>query len=161
MVEGFLKSGSRSQLLVAGHTPDTPWFHGMKNRAEGKNVTFLGLVKDQALLDQIIMNARAYMHGHSLGGINPALVRVTGMNKPSICIDTRFNREVVEAPNGRLQASLFSNDPASVAEAIRTFESKELSYNQEAQLLGETIRKKMSWENIYQQYKIFFNECLA
>jgi glycosyltransferase involved in cell wall biosynthesis len=148
-------------LLVAGHTPDTPWFNEMKKRAEGKNVTFLGLVKDQEYLTQIILNARAYLHGHSLGGINPALVKVTGMDKAAICIDTVFNREVVEYPNNKLQACLFDKNPGSVSKAIHEFEKSEDYYVQEAKILGQTIRKTMSWENIYQQYNKFIKELLA
>jgi glycosyltransferase involved in cell wall biosynthesis len=160
MVDGFIRSGSQSHLLVAGHTPDTAWFFDMKNRAQGKNVTFLGLVRDQGELNQIILHARAYLHGHSLGGINPALVRVTGMDKPVICIDTVYNREVVEMPNGKLQACVFEKDPESVARAIRVFEGDEVKYNEQAAVLGARIRASMSWETIYQKYKAFFLECL-
>jgi glycosyltransferase involved in cell wall biosynthesis len=160
MVDGFIKSGSRSHLVVAGHTPNTKWFYDMKERSMGKNVTFLGLVKDQYALTQIILNCRAYLHGHSLGGINPALVRVTGMDKPAICIDTVFNREVVEDPNRRLQAVLFEKDVDSVSEAINNFEKCQGDYEKEAVLLGRKIRETMSWEIIYQKYKTFFEECL-
>jgi len=156
MVEGFIGSRSNSHLLVAGHIPNTPWFHEMKERALNERVTFLGLVRDQDLLNQLILHARAYLHGHSLGGINPALVRVTGMDTPSICVDTVFNREVVEMPNKRLQACLFQKSSRSVAEAIDMFETGEHAYRKEAAKLGETIRKTMSWEFIYRQYKVSF-----
>jgi glycosyltransferase involved in cell wall biosynthesis len=95
-----------------------------------------------------------------LGGINPALVRVTGMDKPAICIDTVFNREVVEDPNRRLQAVLFEKDVDSVSEAINNFEKCQGDYEKEAVLLGRKIRETMSWEIIYQKYKTFFEECL-
>ena len=161
MVDGFIQSGSKSQLLIAGHTPDTPWFRTMRARAEGRNVTFLGLVRDQSELNQLILHARAYLHGHSLGGINPALVRVTGMDTPAICVDTVFNREVVETPNRRLQACVFQKNPDSVAAAIRKFESNEMNCRSDAAELGQTIRSTMSWEIIYQQYKHYFEECCS
>jgi glycosyltransferase involved in cell wall biosynthesis len=159
MVDGFIRSGSKSQLLIAGHTPDTPWFKAMKARAEGKNVTFLGLVRDQSELTQIILHARAYLHGHSLGGINPALVRVTGMDTPAICVDTIFNREVVETPNNRLQACVYAKNPDSMAAAIRNFETNEGTCRSDATELGKTIRSTMSWEIIYRQYKSYFEGC--
>jgi glycosyltransferase involved in cell wall biosynthesis len=161
MVDGFIQSGSKSQLLIAGHTPDTPWFRTMRARAEGRNVTFLGLVRDQSELNQLILHARAYLHGHSLGGINPALVRVTGMDTPAICVDTVFNREVVETPNRRLQACVFEKNPDSLAAAIRKFESNEMNCRNDAAELGQTIRSTMSWEIIYQQYKHYFEECCS
>ena len=159
MVDGFIESGSTSHLLVAGHTPDTPWFNSMKKRSQGHNVTFLGLVRDQGLLNQLILGARAYLHGHSLGGINPALVRVTGMGIPTICVDTVFNREVVESPDKTLQACVFQKKPASVANAIREFENRENFHRIAATCLGERIRTTMSWDIIYQQYKTFFERC--
>ncbi len=159
MVDGFIHSSSKSHLVVAGHTPDTPWFHAMTKRAEGKNVTFLGLVRDQVYLNQLILNARAYLHGHSLGGINPALVRVTGMDKPAIVVDTVFNREVVEYPNKKLQACVFAKNTGSIAGAIQLFERKEKHYANEAVELGATIRETMSWEKIYLKYKEYFESC--
>jgi len=153
MVDGFIESNSKSHLIIAGHTPNSKWFHDMKNRAEGKNITFLGLVKDQDYLNQLILSAKAYLHGHSLGGINPALVRITGMDIPTIAIDTIFNREVLESPNDELQANVFQKNPSSVAYAIREFENNEEHYKSKAKDLGKTIRETMSWERIYQQYR--------
>jgi len=160
MVDGFLQSKTQSHLLIAGHTPTTKWFHAMRERSRGTRVTFLGLVQDQALLTQLILGARAYLHGHSLGGINPALVRVTGLGTPTICVDTVFNREVVEYPCNKLQACVFNKSPASVAEAINDFEQREEECRQQAAELRIAIRETMSWEVIYQTYRAFFEECL-
>jgi glycosyltransferase involved in cell wall biosynthesis len=161
MVDGFIQSRSRSHLLIAGHTPDTLWYHAMVERSRGHNVTFLGLVKDQNELNQLILNARGYLHGHSLGGINSALVRVVGANQPVICVDTVFNREVVEYPNSKLQARLFDKTADSVSTAIRDFEAHELDARRQAHELGATIRSTMSWESIYDQYRTFFAECFG
>ena len=153
LIEGFIKSKSESHLVLAGHIPDNKWFMALKERTEGNNITFLGLIKDQDYLNQILLNAKAYLHGHSLGGINPALVRVVGMDKPAICVDTVFNREVVEYPNGKVQACLFQKNADSVANEINKFESNEIYYLSQAKELGSKIREMMSWENIYQKYK--------
>jgi len=161
IVDGFIKSNSKSHLIIAGHTPNSKWFYEIKKKSNDKNVTFLGLVKDQNYLTQIILNAKAYLHGHSLGGINPALVRVTALNVPVICVDTVFNREVVENPNCKLQATVFNKDPNSVANAIIMFE-KELSRKMiDANELGQKIRETMSWEDIYEQYLKYFEKLMA
>ena len=161
MVEGFLKSKSRRHLLVAGHLPDSKWFRSLEETAKGKNVTFLGLVRDQELLTQIILHSKAYFHGHSLGGINPALVRVVGLDVPTICVDTVFNREVVEQPNKKLQACMFQKKPDSFAEAVKSFEANEGFYVAEAFGLGKTVRISMSWEEIYKKYKGLLEQCIA
>lgn len=158
LVDGFIKSGSKNTLLIAGHIPSNSWFTDLQKKAEGHNVFWLGLVKDQEYLNQVLINAKAYLHGHSLGGINPALVRATGMDVPAIAIDTIFNREVLESPNKKLQACLFQKDPISVASAIKEFEIMEDHYRSEAKILGKTIRGTMSWEAIYHQYLKYFLE---
>lgn len=161
MVEGFLKSATQSHLLIAGHTPNTKWFHRMRERTEGTRVKFLGLVKDQDLLTQLILGARAILHGHSLGGINPALVRVTGLGTPAICVDTVFNREVVEDPCNTLQACLFEKNPDSVAAALAEFEQREEHYREQASRLATAVRSQMSWETIYRAYKRLFQASLG
>lgn len=152
LVEGFLRSGSERTLLLAGHTPENAYVAGIKRMAEGRAVHFLGLIKDQDTLTRLIQHARAYLHGHSLGGINPALVRVVGLDVPALCVDTVYNREVVEEPNHAEQAVLFSRDPDAVAEGIRRFEKDEQAWREKARALGATVRRDMSWENIYQKY---------
>ena len=160
LVDGFIKSKSKHPLLIAGHIPTNKWFSDLQKRAQGQNVYWLGLIKDQEYLSQVLLNARAYLHGHSLGGINPALVRVTGMDIPAIAVDTIFNREVLENPNKKLQACLFQKNSSSVASAIKEFEMDEEKYFKDAKDLGNTIRKTMSWEIIYEQYKKYFYEIL-
>lgn len=161
MIDGFIRSKTKSDLVLAGHIPDNRWFRNLRQRSEGHNVSFLGLIQDQDYLTQVILNARGYLHGHSLGGINPALVRVVGIDKPVISLDTVFNREVVEYPNQKLQACVFQRNPDSVAQAIQQFEKNESHYISEARELGAKVREIMSWEQIYQKYKRFLEECVA
>jgi rhamnosyltransferase len=156
MVDGFIQSNSTSQLIIAGHIPNNIWFTKMFENIKDQNVTFLGLVKDQKYLTQLILNCRAYLHGHSLGGINPALVRVTGLGIPAICVDTIFNREVVEDLNGKLQACLFQKNPFSVSQAINEFEQHESKCREDSIILSNAVKEKMSWEKIYQEYKTEF-----
>ncbi len=156
MIDGYISSDSKIPLLIAGHIPNSSWFKELETRSKGKNVLFLGLIKDQHYLTQVILSCKAYLHGHSLGGINPALVRVTGLDKPVICIDTIYNREVVENPNGKLQALTFTRSKDSVCSAIKLFENNEVFYIKQAKELGVKIRETMSWEQIYQQFLTHF-----
>jgi rhamnosyltransferase len=160
IVDGFISSHSKSHLLVAGHLPDTKWFKSLNERSKNMNVIFLGLIKDQFELNQLILNCKAYLHGHSLGGINSALVRVVGQNRPVICVDTPFNREVVEYPNNELQAIVFEKSSNSVSDSIRIFENNEEKFIKSSFDLGEKVRNTMSWDNIYEGYKKLYNQML-
>jgi glycosyltransferase involved in cell wall biosynthesis len=57
-------------------------------------IRFLGGIYDPELLDQLYANARTYIHGHSVGGTNPSLLRAMGAGAPVLAFDCEFNREV-------------------------------------------------------------------
>ena len=65
---------------------------------------WLGHVHDQELLTQFWSNCGVYVHGHSVGGTNPALLQALGAGAPTLALDTRFNREVIDAPEQLYQA---------------------------------------------------------
>ena len=56
---------------------------------------FLGGVWDQDLLDQLYANCLTYLHGHSVGGTNPSLLRAIGAGAATDAFDVSFNREVL------------------------------------------------------------------
>jgi hypothetical protein len=82
-------------------------------------------VWDQELLDQLYANAATYLHGHSVGGTNPSLLRAMGAGAATIAYDVAFNREVA-ADSGRYftvaddvaaQLEAAEADPAGLAVA--------------------------------------------
>lgn len=64
-------AGTDSRLVVAGH---------VDNR------------RDYALL---VCESLAYLHGHSVGGINPSLLEAMGCGARVVALDTPFNREAL------------------------------------------------------------------
>jgi glycosyltransferase involved in cell wall biosynthesis len=56
----------------------------------------LGHLSDQDLLASLWAYCGAYLHGHSVGGTNPALVQAMGMGAPTVALDTVYNREVLQ-----------------------------------------------------------------
>ena len=63
--------------------------------ASDPRVHLLGGVWDQELLDQLYAGALSYVHGHSVGGTNPSLLRAMGAGTAVIGFDSVFNHEVV------------------------------------------------------------------
>jgi hypothetical protein len=59
-----------------------------------QRVHFLGAVWDQEQLDQLYANCATYLHGHSVGGTNPSLLRAIGAGAAVLAYDVDFNREV-------------------------------------------------------------------
>jgi glycosyltransferase involved in cell wall biosynthesis len=82
-----------------------------------ERVRFLGGVWDQELLDQLYANCATYLHGHSVGGTNPSLLRAIGAGAAVTAFDVDFNREVVR-DSGR-----FFRTPQDVARAVAAVEA--------------------------------------
>lgn len=113
VVRGYAGSGSRNPLVVVGSAPygDTH-VSDIRAAAGDSDTRFVGAVWDQDLLNQLYAGALSYLHGHSVGGTNPSLLRALGCAAPVTAFDVNFNREVT-AGHAR-----FFRDAASVAEAI-------------------------------------------
>jgi hypothetical protein len=53
-------------------------------------------VWDQDLLSAMYAGALTYVHGHSVGGTNPSLLRAMGGGAAPLAFDVSFNREVAQ-----------------------------------------------------------------
>lgn len=95
-VHGYTISEESRPLLVVGSAPYSQWYidRVQEVAAESPSVRLLGGIYDQELLDQLYANARTYIHGHSVGGTNPSLLRAMGAGAPVLAYDCEFNREV-------------------------------------------------------------------
>ncbi|GAB2504877.1 glycosyltransferase [Promicromonospora xylanilytica] len=97
IVEGYVASGAVRPLVVVG---SAPYAHEYTERitalaAGDPRVRLLGGVWDQSLLDQLYVGALTYLHGHSVGGTNPSLLRAIGGGTATAAYDVAFNREVL------------------------------------------------------------------
>ena len=95
-VHGYTISEETRPLLVVGSAPYSQWYIDRVREvaADHPSVRLLGAIYDRGLLDQLYANARTYIHGHSVGGTNPSLLRAMGAGAPVLAYDCEFNREV-------------------------------------------------------------------
>lgn len=97
IVEGYRASAARLPLVVVG---SAPYAANHITRisdlaASDSRIRMLGSVWDQDQLDQLYTHANTYLHGHSVGGTNPSLLRAMGAGTKVIAWDVVFNREVL------------------------------------------------------------------
>lgn len=97
IVEAYVASRASRPLVVVGGAPYSDTYTSAIHAAADARVRFLGSVWDQTLLDQLYANAFTYVHGHSVGGTNPSLLRALGAGAPTIAYDVSFNREVLQS----------------------------------------------------------------
>ena len=95
IVEGYCASRATRPLVVVGSAPySDAYTERVRSLADGR-VRLLGGVWDQDLLDQLYAGSLSYLHGHSVGGTNPSLLRAIGASAAVTAFDVSFNREVV------------------------------------------------------------------
>jgi glycosyltransferase involved in cell wall biosynthesis len=96
IVDGYRQSGAELPLVVVGSAPYADEHTARIHSLADERVHFTGGVWDQDLLDQLYANCVTYLHGHSVGGTNPSLLRAIGAGAAAIAFDVNFNREVTE-----------------------------------------------------------------
>ncbi|MCR8670847.1 DUF1972 domain-containing protein [Agrococcus sp. HG114] len=98
IVRGYRSSRAALPLAVVGSAPySAAYTQQVRETADDDpRIRLLGGVYDQAVLDALYAYARTYVHGHSVGGTNPSLLRAMGAGAAVIAYDVDFNREVLD-----------------------------------------------------------------
>ncbi|GIG19676.1 glycosyl transferase [Cellulomonas chitinilytica] len=117
VVEGYVASGARLPLVVVGSAPYADEYTARVHALADDRVRLLGGVWDPELLDTLYAHARTYLHGHSVGGTNPSLLRAIGAGTATVAYDVGFNREVLR-DDGR-----YFGSPADVATQVEAAEA--------------------------------------
>ena len=93
----MLEAGRRTgrPVVVVGSNPGSELDARLRAQHAPPAVHMLGHVADQDLLASLWAHCGVYLHGHSVGGTNPALVQAMGMGAPTVALDTVYNREVL------------------------------------------------------------------
>lgn len=96
IIDGFVSSSARLPLIVVGRAAYSHAYDAQIRVAAGHDprVHLVGAIWDEDLLNQLYGNCLTYLHGHSVGGTNPSLLRALGAGASVIAYDVAFNREV-------------------------------------------------------------------
>jgi glycosyltransferase involved in cell wall biosynthesis len=102
MVAGYRRSTAQRPFIVVGGVPYGDAYTDRIRAAAGEDprIRLIGPVWDQTLLDQLYANAYTYLHGHSVGGTNPSLLRAIGAGTATLAYDVVFNHEVLRDAGG-------------------------------------------------------------
>ena len=74
MVTAFSRRGRGVRLVVLGNLDSGNAYHLAVKAAASEEVQFLGAIYRSEKVSALRFHARAYLHGHSVGGTNPSLV---------------------------------------------------------------------------------------
>lgn len=113
IVSAFSRTKRREKLVVLGdYGDDTGGYTRLVREAAGDGVVFLGAIYDAPIVQALRAHARAYVHGHRVGGTNPSLVESLAAGSPVLAHDNEFNRWVAG------QSAFYFSTEESCAEAF-------------------------------------------
>lgn len=151
VIKTFSKKKRNHMLVILGNYEKSNSYQKKVLNIAGYEVLFLGAIYDKRILDVLRLNAKLYIHGHSVGGTNPALIEAMASGLAVLAHDNHFNRWVVGN-----DAHYFLNE-------------KELEQKLDYLLLNNKEIKKMSkssfirykenfkWEKILVEYEKVFD----
>jgi len=154
IVAGYVRSNARLPLVVVGSAPYAAEYTRRveSSAADDARVRLVGGMYDQDLLDQLYAGALTYLHGHSVGGTNPSLLRAMGGGSAVVAWDVSFNREVA-GEHGR-----YFTDDASLAAMIEAAESSPDDTQHAGVALREVVRTNYRWDDVAVAYEALAGE---
>ncbi len=111
----------------------------------------MGHVGSSDDVKELHCNCYGYIHGHSVGGTNPALLKALGYGNFVLALNTSFNREVVGQ-----HGVLFENDPADLADKLGYFEEHPDEVARYRKRAPQRIIDEYSWDHVTDQYEDYF-----
>lgn len=155
IVEGFKKAATRRVLAIAGEANYRAKFIEDLKATAGDRVRFLGHVDDLGHVKELHCGAYAYIHGHMMGGTNPALLKALGFGNCILAHDNPFNAEVIGG------AGLLFRDADDLARKIELIEQKPEVAERLRRAAPERIRARYTWDHITDQYEELFYQLAA
>jgi glycosyltransferase involved in cell wall biosynthesis len=149
IVAGYRRSVARRPLIVVGSAPYSDAYTARVRElaANDPRIRILGGIWDQGLLDQLYANALTYVHGHSVGGTNPSLLRAMGAGTAVIAFDVVFNREVL-GPDG-----VFFTDESSLPDALIDAEADPVGRVRAGDRLRDRAAGRYQWDQVADGYE--------
>ncbi|WP_138731712.1 DUF1972 domain-containing protein [Modestobacter excelsi] len=146
IVDGYRRSGATLPLVVVGSAPYADQYTRQVRELADDRVRFLGGVWDQELLDQLYANCATYLHGHSVGGTNPSLLRAIGAGAATIAFDVAFNREVLRT-SGR-----YFSTPDDVAVEVTAAEADPAAVRRDGNS-ARVMAARYDWDDVATRYE--------
>ncbi|MGI4730130.1 MAG: DUF1972 domain-containing protein [Janthinobacterium lividum] len=155
VVRSFAVAPRATQLVVLGRIdPDKP-YHRAVTQAAGERVIFPGPIYDQDRIRSLRFHARAYVHGHQVGGTNPSLVEALGAGNAVIAHDNRFNRWTAGP------GQFFFPDEAALLQCWERLETDEAALAAARLAARARHRRDFQWETVLNKYLRCFEQAGA
>jgi glycosyltransferase involved in cell wall biosynthesis len=155
IIDGYCTSSARLPLVVVGDAPYArSYSKSVRSRADAR-VRFLGGVWNQTLLNQLYRHCRLYLHGHSVGGTNPSLLRAAGAAAPVAAFETDYNREVMA------DDAIYFSESEQVRIAVESAEADRNASETSGRRGQERVASRYDWERVTDAYEALCRELVG
>lgn len=158
-VHAYRASHEIRPLVVVGSAPYSQWYVDKVHQAAANDprVRFTGGLYDQQLLDQLYANGVDYIHGHSVGGTNPSLLRAMGAGAPVLAYDVEFSHEVTA------EQALFWKDAPALTTLLNAI--AEHAYDAQLAQFADAGRQRIldayQWDAVTDDYEALMDRLAA
>jgi len=152
MFDGYISSGIKMPYFVVGNHI-TKYGDFLKDKYRNTGIVFLGGIFNKEHLDNIRYYSKYYLHGHSVGGTNPALLEAMAALTFIIAHDNEFNKSVIN------ENAYYFNSVNALAVLLKDEEivKNKMSFVQNnLARINEVYR----WEIVVDQYESYFKKIL-
>ncbi|MAJ13133.1 MAG: glycosyl transferase [Flavobacteriales bacterium] len=153
MCDAYLLSDNQLPYYIIGNY-NTKYGTFLKKKYKNTNIHFLGAIFNKEELDTFRFFASYYLHGHSVGGTNPALIEAMAAQAFVIVHDNPFNKSVVSE-------NTFSFNNKEELKLI--FEDHSL-LKQRKEIASENLKiinSRYRWDLIIEKYEKYFLKILG
>jgi len=152
MFDGYIESGINTPYFVVGNHL-TKYGDFLKDKYRNTGIIFLGGIFNKEHLDNIRYYSTYYLHGHSVGGTNPALLEAMAAQTLIIAHDNQFNKSVIN------ENAYYFNCPSSLAILLK---DGEIIKNKSAFTQNNLARidEVYRWSIVVDQYESYFKRIL-
>jgi glycosyltransferase involved in cell wall biosynthesis len=109
-------------------------------------LTHIGTVYDKQKLSALRFYARAYIHGHSVGGTNPSLLEAMACSNLVIAHNNPFNREVLG------DSGLYFTTRDELASIVNEVDADQVDADIRRKRAAEIINSRYLWDHIADSY---------
>lgn len=154
IVDAFTRLRTEKELVIVGGTNYRSAFLERLKRTAPANVRFLGGIYDPEALTAIYFHSLAYLHGHEVGGTNPALLQAMGAGCCVLAHDVVYNREVLD------DAGLYWDGAAVLRDQMAYVEANIDAADALRHNALERARQEYDWERVADRYIEYFEAAL-
>ena len=152
MFDGYIDSGIKTPYFVVGNHL-TSYGDFLKDRYRNTGIIFLGGIFNKQHLDNIRYYSKYYLHGHSVGGTNPALLEAMAAETFIIAHDNQFNKSVIN------ENAFYFHNASSLSKLLK---NKDIKKNKTAFTKNnlKRIDEVYRWSVVVDQYESYFKRIL-